>query len=133
MRTHQTTIRCDSCNTILREPTFYKNDGSFQDPFTTIGGKDLCFTCMGKMFSQYIRFNKIPDDEIVKLMESLKPLNSRGRVNVPFDFSELKLPKSLDELKKYTEDLKKPKFFSSEAIKKASSQLWDKVNSNASK
>ena len=72
-------IICDSCGTILKEPGFYINNGSFQEPFQKIGDKDICHTCMGKMFSQYIRLNKIPNDVIIPLIDTLKPLGERSR------------------------------------------------------
>lgn len=105
-------IVCDSCGTILKEPGFFINNGSFQETFQKLGDKDICFSCMGKMFSQYIRINKIPNDEVISLIDTLKPLGERGM----------------------GEEFKIGKFFGNALtaadVIKCAQRAWDKVNKN---
>lgn len=105
-------ILCDSCGTILKEPGFYINNGSFQEPFQKIGDKDICHTCMGKIFSQYIRLNKIPHEVILPLIDTLKPLGKRDR-----DFGG-----------KISESAIFSNAISSEDVNKYAQRAWDKIN-----
>ena len=105
-------IVCDSCGTILKEPGFFINNGSFQETFQKLGDKDICFNCMGKMFSQYIRINKIPNDEVISLIDTLKPLGGRGMGE------EFKVSKLFGNALSATD------------VIKCAQRAWDKVNKN---
>lgn len=116
MRGNFEIIKCDGCSKRLFEPPFYKNDGSDQSTFQKIKDKEICNSCFGKMFSVYIRLNKIPEDDIVELIDKIKPLNERGFV-MGFDPSSIK---------NYTNHLGT---FKLEAVdvKNAAKKAWDKV------
>ena len=105
-------IVCDSCGTILKEPGFFINNGSFQETFQKLGDKDICFSCMCKMFSQYIRINKIPNEEVISLIDTLKPLGGRSM----------------------GEEFKVGKLFGNALtaadVIKCAQRAWDKVNKN---
>jgi len=70
------TLRCDCCNKKLIEPSFYINDGSFQDTYIRIHDKELCFTCAGRILS-YIK----PDKEIIE--EEIEGIQKRDRRMFP--------------------------------------------------
>ena len=77
MRFKQETIRCDGCNTILKEPVFYINNGSHQETIITINDKDLCMSCFGRAADMYFRENKIYVSELEPFIEKIKPYSSR--------------------------------------------------------
>ena len=121
MRQKHETINCDVCGKRLFEPSFYKNDGSDQSTFQKIKDKEICNSCFGKMFSVYSRLNKIPEDDIVELIDKIKPLNERGFV-MGFDPSSIK---------NYTNHLGTFKLEAGD-VKNAAKKAWDKVmNSGA--
>ena len=98
MRYKQETIRCDGCNTILKEPSFYINNGSHQETIKKINDKDLCMSCFGKVADMYFREHKISADELEPFIEKIKPLSERlfgglngESVSSGFTFSSLKI------------------------------------------
>lgn len=43
-------ICCDVCQTKLYRREVYRNDGSYQNDYISVGNIDLCFNCAGKVF-----------------------------------------------------------------------------------
>lgn len=101
MRFNQETIRCDGCNTILKEPGFYINNGAHQETIIKINNKDLCMSCFGRAANMYFREHNIYVGELEPFIEKIKPLNKRTKLD-PFlnldefyiKFNEAKLENS---------------------------------------
>lgn len=82
MRYSQETIKCDGCGSPVKEPSFIINNGSHQSIFKTIGTKDICNICLGKMFDLYIRDKKLSGDEVLEYLPKIKSLNDRNTVQI---------------------------------------------------
>lgn len=80
MRVKTENLICDGCGVTIHQPSYRKNDGSFQETFTTIKGKDMCLTCFGKMSIMYFDANK-NHEEILPYLDKIKPLFGRSYVN----------------------------------------------------
>ena len=71
-------IRCDACNTILKEPTYY-NGFSPAVNWSTIHGYDICDACMLKA-TKRLDFTILKEiiEDVIKQQKHLFELESKG-------------------------------------------------------